>query len=92
MLWTTLGALACVLMAVPGVIALTTGRLPPQLRGSVVRPELWGYGGLMSAVGLGTEASLRWLTFIDFFGALGFVLILLGFLLQSRAKRLPAPR
>jgi hypothetical protein len=92
MLWTTLGVLACVLMAVPGVIALTAGRLPPRLRASVVRPELWGYGGLMSAVGLGTEASLRWLPFTDFFGLLGFALILLGFLLQSRAKRLPAPR
>lgn len=91
MVWTALGALACVLMAVPGAIALTTGWLPPKLRRAVVRPQLWGYGGLMSAVGLGTEASLRALAhtrqLIDFFSALGFALLILGFVLQSRARR-----
>ncbi|WOX12334.1 hypothetical protein [Streptomyces sp. N50] len=91
MMWTALGALACALLAVPGAIALTTGWLPPKLRVAVVRPKLWGYGGLLSAVGLTTEMSLSVLApaeqLIDFFGPLGFALLLLGFLLQSRARR-----
>ncbi|MET7568241.1 hypothetical protein ABZT04_07010 [Streptomyces sp. NPDC005492] len=95
MMWTALGALACLAMAVPGVIALTSGWLPPKLRVSVVRPELWAYGTLMSTAGLATELSLRWLShgevLIDFLGPLGLALILLGFGLQSRARRPATP-
>ncbi|MFG2378081.1 hypothetical protein ACGFY9_42315 [Streptomyces sp. NPDC048504] len=91
MVWTVIGAVAIVAMATPGVIALTTGWLPPALRARVVRPDLWGYGALMSAVGLATEMCLRWLghsqALLDFLGPLGLVLILSGFLLQSRARR-----
>ncbi|MFJ9372407.1 hypothetical protein [Streptomyces sp. NPDC101455] len=90
-MWTALGAPACVLTAVPGAIALTTGWLPPKLRRAVVRPQLWGYGGLMSAVGLTTEMSLSVLApaqqLLDFCGPLGFAPLLLGFVLQSRARR-----
>ncbi|WP_427920175.1 hypothetical protein [Streptomyces sp. cg40] len=92
MLWTVLGALACVLVAVPGAIALTTGWLPRRLRVHVVQPGLWGCGGLLTAAGLATEWSLRWLTAVDFFGLLGFALIVLGFVCQSRARRHPTPR
>ncbi|MBK3567359.1 hypothetical protein [Streptomyces sp. MBT62] len=89
MLWTVLGGLACVLAAIPGTMALTTGWLPSGLRDSVVRPWLWGCGGLLTAAGLGTEWSLLWLGSIDFFGPLGFALIVLGFVCQSRARRHP---
>ena len=92
MLWTVLGALACVAVAIPGAMALTTGWLPSGLRGRVVRPGLWGCGGLMTAAGLGTEWSLLWLPSSDFFGPLGLALIVLGFVCQSRARRHPTPR
>ncbi|MFD4561479.1 hypothetical protein ACFWP5_45425 [Streptomyces sp. NPDC058469] len=91
MIWTGLAAVACLLVAVTGVVAVTTGRMPPTLRGRVVRPELWGYGQLVFALGMATGMSLRWwadsLAMGDAGAATAFVLIVLGGALQWRAQR-----
>jgi hypothetical protein len=83
------------LMAVSGVVAVTTGRLLPTLRGRVVRPELWGYGAADFGVGMATGMSLRWwadsLAMDDAGAATALALIALGGALQWRAQR-PAPR
>ncbi|MFF1813502.1 hypothetical protein ACFVXW_31080 [Streptomyces sp. NPDC058251] len=46
------GVGALLALAGAGVAAITTGRLPPLGSGSVLRPALWGYGAVLSAVGL----------------------------------------
>jgi hypothetical protein len=35
-----------------GVATITTGWVPPIGRSRVLRPQLWGYGALMAAVGM----------------------------------------
>ncbi|MFJ2561609.1 hypothetical protein ACIP6V_01150 [Streptomyces sp. NPDC088770] len=53
-MWTT--ALALVVAAggaVTGILAITTGWVPPAGRKKVLRPQLWGYGTLTAAVGTG---------------------------------------
>lgn len=91
MVWTGLAVVACLLVAVSGVVAVTTGRMLPTLQGRVVRPELWGYGQLVFALGMATGISLRWwagsLAVGDAGGATAFALILLGGVLQWRAQR-----
>lgn len=91
MFWTGLAAGACLLVAATGVLALTTGRVVPTLQGSVVRPELWGYGSLAVALGMATGMSLRWWAESpaadDAGGALTLALIVLGGVLQWRARR-----
>ncbi|MGW0835342.1 hypothetical protein [Streptomyces prunicolor] len=95
MVWTGLAAAACALMAVSGVVAVTTGRMLPTLQGRVVRPELWGYGQLVFASGMATGISLRWwassLALGDAGAATALALIALGGALQWRAQR-PALR
>ncbi|MFF6988186.1 hypothetical protein [Streptomyces sp. NPDC010273] len=95
MVLTTLAAVAWLLIAVIGVVAVTTGWTPPTTRGRVVRPELWGYGTLTTALGMGTGMSLHWwadsMAVDGVGGATALVLILLGFALQTRAQH-PAPR
>nr|WSY52030.1 hypothetical protein OG999_19105 [Streptomyces sp. NBC_00886] len=91
MMWTGLAAVAWLFVAALGVVAVTTGRMPPMVRGRVVRPELWGYGVLTTALGMGTGMSLRWwadsLAMDDVGGATALALIVLGGVLQWRAQR-----
>ncbi|MFD4879103.1 hypothetical protein ACFWOB_37910 [Streptomyces sp. NPDC058420] len=95
MVWTGLAAAACALVAVSGVVAVTTGRMLPTLQGRVVRPELWGLGQLVFAAGMATGISLRWwagsLAMGDAGAATALVLIVLGCVVQWRAQH-PAPR
>ncbi|MEV8537839.1 hypothetical protein [Streptomyces sp. NPDC051572] len=95
MLLTELAALALLLLAAIGVVAVTTGWLLPMVRGRVVRPELWGYGALTSALGMGTGMSLHWwsdsLAMDDAGAATALTLILLGGALQYRAQRPATP-
>ncbi|WP_405990979.1 hypothetical protein [Streptomyces sp. NBC_00986] len=91
MVWTGLAVAACLLMALSGVVAVTTGRMLPTVQGRVVRPELWGYGQLVFALGMATGISLRWwagsLAVGDAGAAMAFILIVLGSVLQWRAQR-----
>ncbi|MFI6459318.1 hypothetical protein [Streptomyces sp. NPDC050528] len=95
MVWTGLAAVACALVAVSGVVAVTTGRMLPTMQGRVVRPELWGYGQLVFASGMATGISLRWwassLALGDAGGVTALALIALGCAIQWRAQ-CPAPR
>ena len=95
MLLTWLAAVALLLMAALGVVTVTTGWLLPMARGRVVRPQLWGYGALASALGLGTGLSLHWwsdsLATDDVGAAVALTLILLGGALQYRAQRPATP-
>ncbi|MGQ4433654.1 MULTISPECIES: hypothetical protein [unclassified Streptomyces] len=94
-MWTGLAAAACALVAVSGVVAVTTGRMPPTLQGRVVRPELRGLGRLVFAAGMATGISLRWWAGSPATGdvatAAALVLIVFGCVLQWRAQH-PAPR
>jgi len=91
MMWTELAAVALLLMAATGVVAVTTGWTPPTARSRVVQAELWGYGLLVMALGMGTAMSLRWwadsLAMDDAGGATALALIVLGGVLQWRAQR-----
>lgn len=95
MVGTVLAAAACALVAVSGVVAVTTGRMLPALQCRVVRPELWGYGQLVFASGMATGISLHWwagsLAMGDAGGVTALALIALGCAIQWRAQR-PAPR
>jgi hypothetical protein len=94
MLWMVPAAVAWLLVAAIGVVAVTTGRVLPTLRKRVVRPELWGYGALISALGMGTGMTLHWWAVslvLDGAGAAtALALIVLGGVLQWRSER-PAP-
>jgi hypothetical protein len=46
------GALALVCLAGIGLAGITTGWIPSFGRSVVLRPKLWGYGALVSAVGM----------------------------------------
>ncbi|MFJ9628485.1 hypothetical protein ACIQPR_01815 [Streptomyces sp. NPDC091280] len=96
MVFTGLAAAVWLVAAVIGVVAVTTGWTPPTTRGRVVRPELWGYGTLIAALGIGTGMSMRWWAgsrgLDGVGGATALALILLGFLLQWRAQRPAHPR
>ena len=91
MVLTWLAAVALLLLAALGVVTVVTGWMPPMARGRVVRPELWGYGTLTLALGMGTGLSLRWwadsLAMDNLGGATAFALIILGGVLQWRAQR-----
>ncbi len=95
MMWTVLAAVAWLLVAVVGVVAVTTGWTPPTARGRVVRPDVWGYGVLISALGMGTGMSLHWwadsLAMDNAGAATALALFVLGGVLQWRAQR-PALR
>ncbi|MFF2513660.1 hypothetical protein [Streptomyces sp. NPDC058086] len=46
------GTVALVGLAAIGIAGITTGWVPPFGRSIVLRPKLWGYGALVSAVGM----------------------------------------
>ncbi|WP_329256754.1 hypothetical protein OG223_33960 [Streptomyces sp. NBC_01478] len=91
MMLTWLAAGALLLLAALGIFTVATGWMPPMARGRVVRPELWGYGTLTLALGMGTGLSLQWwadsLTMDNLGGATAFALIIFGGVLQWRAQR-----
>lgn len=59
MSWVTVGVvLALGGLVAAGIAAITTGWLPPLGRDRVLRPRLWGYGALVSALGFGVFAFL----------------------------------
>jgi hypothetical protein len=74
-----------------GIAGITTGWVPPIGRKKVLRPELWGYGMLTAAVGMGV---------FQYFGPLnsqpgayfvvallGMAVFVLGLFLQTLAQR-----
>ncbi|WP_416959528.1 hypothetical protein [Streptomyces sp. Agncl-13] len=95
MVLTWLAAVALLLMAALGVVTVTTGWMPPMARGRVVRPELWGYGVLTSALGMGTGMSVHWwadsLAMDNVGAAMALALIILGGVLQWRAQHPALP-
>ncbi|MFJ8055524.1 hypothetical protein [Streptomyces sp. NPDC096142] len=95
MVLTGLAAAIWLMVAAIGLAAVTTGWTLPTTRHRVVRVQLWGYGTLVTALGMGTGLSLHWWADSRALdgagGAVALVLILLGFFLQTRAQR-PAPR
>jgi hypothetical protein len=86
---------AVALMGVLGVLAVVGVWVPPVARRRVLRPRLWGYGALVSAVGLGLFMFLGPLADaeLEALPALGWGLWMAGMVIQILAQRpgRPAP-
>ncbi|MER5403354.1 hypothetical protein [Streptomyces sp. NPDC002769] len=91
MTWVTVGVLVLGALAGAGIVAITTGRLPPFGRDRVLRPRLWGYGALVSAVGLGVFLFLGPFHGPDLsmapYALSGTAVFLVGSALQMAARR-----
>ncbi|MCX4577267.1 hypothetical protein OHB41_29635 [Streptomyces sp. NBC_01571] len=91
MTWVTVGVLVLGALAGAGIVAITTGRLPPLGRDRVLRPRLWGYGALVSAVGLGVFLFLGPFHGPDLrmapYALSGTAVFLVGSALQMAARR-----
>ncbi|MFJ2391964.1 hypothetical protein ACIOTI_04360 [Streptomyces sp. NPDC087843] len=91
MTWVTVGVLVLGALAGAGIVAITTGRLPPLGRDRVLRPRLWGYGALVSAFGLGVFLFLGPFHGPDLrmapYALSGTAVFLVGSALQMAARR-----
>ncbi len=82
--------LAVALLVAAGVVSVVTDWVPWPARRRVVRPRLWGYGTLLTALGLGLllllgpmeEAGAGIVAFAGY-----CVLFLAGFVVQALAQR-----
>ncbi|MGX4690040.1 hypothetical protein [Streptomyces sp. JNUCC 63] len=77
--------------AVIGIAGITTGWVPPIGRKKVLRPQLWGYGTLTAAVGMGAfqyfgPLSTRPTSHFDL-GVVGLAVFLLGAFMQILSQR-----
>lgn len=81
--------LAVALMGVLGAMAVMAQWLPPVARVRVLRPRLWGYGALVSAVGLGLFMFLGPLADagLEALPAVGWCLWMGGMVIQFLAQR-----
>ncbi|MGW3204512.1 hypothetical protein [Streptomyces sp. NPDC001135] len=81
--------LAVALLAVVGVAAAATDWMPPLARPRVLRPRLWGYGTLVSALGLGLYMFLGPLADagLSALPLAGWVLFMGGMIVQLLARR-----
>jgi hypothetical protein len=96
--WVLVGvaAAAVVAGAAAGVAAIATGWVPPWGGHRIMRPKLWGYGTLVSAVGLAGYMFLGPMNQAPFahvsIAAMGFGLWLAGAATQMSARRPARPR
>jgi hypothetical protein len=51
-IWVIAAVLSMVALATMGLAGITTGWVPRWGRNRVLRPKLWGYGAVVSAVGM----------------------------------------
>ncbi|MQY35006.1 hypothetical protein SRB17_29780 [Streptomyces sp. RB17] len=81
--------LAVTFMGVLGAVAVLGEWLPSGFPPRVLRPRLWGYGALASAVGLGLFMFLGPLAGagVEALPALGWCLWMGGMVVQFRAQR-----
>ncbi|MFC4499959.1 MULTISPECIES: hypothetical protein [Streptomyces] len=86
---TGIAVVSLTLLAWGGLAAVTTGWVPRRARALILRPKLWGTGGLLSAVGLGAFLFLGPLSNMRhyYLALAGMGVNLVGAVLQSQARR-----
>ncbi|GHK00791.1 hypothetical protein SY2F82_25880 [Streptomyces sp. Y2F8-2] len=91
--WALVGVAATLLVAgaAAGVAAIASGRLPPWGGRRIMRPELWGHGTLVSAVGMSGYLFLGPLNEAPFarmpIAAAGLAVYFAGTAIQMSARR-----